>query len=73
MNYFMATYCVYLCFFKKIFIQLPGEQDLPLMDMDNLALITDDVNLSMEELLSPQVSRILAATDITQTRVSVYG
>lgn len=43
------------------------------MDMDNLALITDDVNLSMEELLSPQVSRILAATDITQTRVSVYG
>lgn len=72
MNYFMATYCVYLCFLNFL-IQLPGEQDLPLMDMDNLALISDDVNLSMEELLSPQVSRILAATDITQTRVSVYG
>ncbi|CAG5130410.1 unnamed protein product, partial [Candidula unifasciata] len=51
---------------------LPGEQDLPFMDMENLALFSEDVSLSAEELLSPQLSRILAATDITQTQLSIY-
>ncbi|GFN90636.1 hypothetical protein PoB_001714200 [Plakobranchus ocellatus] len=48
--------------------QVPGEQDLPFLDAENLALIQtadQQIDISAEELVTPGVSRILATQDVS--------
>ncbi|XP_059139423.1 meiotic recombination protein REC8 homolog isoform X2 [Physella acuta] len=47
---------------------MPGEQDLPMLDVDNLALLhqtDEDIQISAEEMMSPRISRILRPTEVT--------
>ncbi|RUS78863.1 hypothetical protein EGW08_013368 [Elysia chlorotica] len=53
----------------SVSIEIPGEQDLPYPDAEHLAFIQaadQQINISVDDLITPAVSRILADQEISQ-------